>query len=104
MFSAWFELPFQTFLLGMEAGAVIGLRMEKMASGGPAAVLEANQMILEKASALGGAAVTLIAGGSINMVVGGYRTQVRANELRLLSTRKASRTRSSTLVTSSIPA
>lgn len=83
----WFELPFQMVLLGMEASAVIGLRWEKLAIGGPAAFLEANQMILEKVSALGGAAVTLIAGGSMNTVVGGYRTQVRANERRLLDTR-----------------
>ena len=41
------ELTFQTMLLGLEANAVIGLRLNKIAMGGPAAMLEAHQMVAE---------------------------------------------------------
>ena len=78
------ELTFQTILLGMEAHSVIGLRMKRMAAGGPAAIVEANQMVTEKVAALTDAAVTFMSGGSIQTVIGRFRTQVLANERRLL--------------------
>lgn len=79
-----FELPFQMMLLGLEGQAVIGLRMGKIAGGGPAAVTEMHRMIAEKVSALAEAAGTILSGGSIDAVVRGYRSHVRANVSRLL--------------------
>jgi hypothetical protein len=87
MYLTWLNLPFQTMLLGMEACSVIGLRMEKLAGGGPGAFVEANRMIVEKNSALHEAAATLMGGGSMDKVVERYRTHVRANEARLQADR-----------------
>jgi hypothetical protein len=84
MFMSFLELPLHTMLLAMEAHAVIGLRMRKIAGGGPAAMAEASQMVTEKVSALAEAAGTLMTGGSLHTVVGRYRLYVRANEMRLL--------------------
>jgi hypothetical protein len=84
MFFPLVELPLQVMLLGMEAHAVVGLRMSKIAAGGPAAVLEAHRMVTEKVSALAEAAGTLMGGGSAQTVVSRYRSHVRANEARLL--------------------
>jgi hypothetical protein len=89
MFLAVLELPFQMMLLGMEAHAVIGLRLSKLAAGGPAAVLEAHQMIAEKVSATAEAAGTLMTGGSVHTVVRRYRSHVQANEARLLGSARA---------------
>lgn len=87
MYLNWLGLPFQTMLLGIEAFSVIGLRMEKFASGGPGVFAEASRMIIEKNSALQEAAATLIGGGSMDKVVRRYRTHVQANETRLLAGR-----------------
>jgi hypothetical protein len=84
MFLTCIELPFQMMLLGMEAQAVIGLRMRKIAGGGPAAIIEAQRMIAEKTAALAEAAATLMGGGSAQTVVRRYRSHVRANEVRLI--------------------
>jgi hypothetical protein len=84
MFLNFLELPFQVMLLGMEAQAVIGLRMSKIADGGPAAMLEAHRMVTEKVSALAEAAGTLMGGGTTQTVVRRYRSHVQANEARLL--------------------
>ena len=84
MFLNFLELPFQLMLLGMEAQAVIGLRIGKIADGGPAAMLEAHRMVTEKVSALAEAAGTLMGGGSAQTVVRRYRSHVQANEARLL--------------------
>jgi len=78
-------LTLQTMLLGLEAHAVIGLRLSKIAEGGPAAVAEAQQMVTEKINALAEAAGTLAVNGSFLMVVSRFRTHVRANEARLLT-------------------
>jgi hypothetical protein len=85
MFFSWLELPFQTMLLAMETHAVVGLRMQKLADGGPAAIVEASGMVTEKIVALAEATGTLMTGGSVQTVVSRYRTHVRANEVRLLS-------------------
>jgi hypothetical protein len=63
---------------------VIGLRLKKIADGGPSAMDEVHQMVTEKTTALTEAAVTLGGGGSFRSVVGRLRSHVQANELRLL--------------------
>jgi hypothetical protein len=87
MFLPCIELMLHTMLLGIETQAVIGLRLRKIADGGPAALVEAHQMVTEKSTALAEAVVTLGCGGSFRSVVGILRTHVQANELRLLGVR-----------------
>jgi hypothetical protein len=84
MFLTCVELMLQTMLLGIEAQAVIGLRLRKIADGGPEAMVEVHQMVTEKTTALAEAAATLGGGGSFRGVVGRLRTHVQANEHRLL--------------------
>ena len=83
MWLNYVDLALQTMLLGMEAHAVIGLRLSKIGAGGPAAMAEAHQMVTEKISALAEAAETLAVNGSFLTVVCRFRTHVRANEARL---------------------
>jgi hypothetical protein len=78
------ELTLQTMLLGLEANAVIGLRLRRIGMGGPAAMLEAQQMVAEKIGAFAEAAGTLLASGSPQTVIRRFRDQVKANEDRLL--------------------
>ncbi|HEY7645415.1 MAG TPA: hypothetical protein VH858_10310 [Hyphomicrobiales bacterium] len=85
MWLSYLDLTLQTMLLGLEAHAVIGLRLNKIAAGGPAAMAEAHQMVTEKIGALAEAAGTLAVNGSFLMVVSRFRTHVRANEARLLT-------------------
>jgi hypothetical protein len=84
MFLTCIELTLQTMLLGIEAQSVIGLRMRKLADGGPAALTETQRMVTEKAAALAEAAATFRAGGTVFSVVRRLRTHVQANEVRLL--------------------
>jgi hypothetical protein len=77
------ELTFQTMLLGLEANAVIGLRLNKIAMGGPAAMLEAHQMVAEKIGAFAEATGTFVTSGSARTVIRRFREQVKANEARL---------------------
>ena len=83
MFKTWFGLTLDAVLLGFETQRVIGLRLAKIAAGGPAAQLEAHRMVMEKTTALAEAATTLATGGSPRSVVRGYRKHVKANERRL---------------------
>ena len=77
--------------LGMDAWMVIGLRMAKLAAGGPASLLEAQRMVAEKgvaaAEAQTAAALALASGASCAAVgrrtVRGYRKHVAANRRRL---------------------
>ena len=85
MWLNYVDLTLQTMLLGMEAHAVIGLRLSKIAEGGPAAMAEAHQMVTEKISAMAEAAATLAVNGSFLPVISRFRTHVRANEARLLT-------------------
>ncbi len=87
MFLACIELTLQTMLLGIEAQAVIGLRMRKLADGGAAARSEAYGMVAEKSDAVAEALGTLAYGGSVRSVICRFRTHVRANEERLLEAR-----------------
>lgn len=84
MFLTCLELSFQTILLGMEAQSVIGLRLGKLAQGGPAAFIEAHDMVAEKAAAVVETTATFFGGGSVGTVVRRYRALVQANEARLL--------------------
>jgi len=83
MFKTWFALARDAVLLGFETQRVIGLRLAKMAEGGPAAQVEAQRMIMEKSAALAEAATTLATGGSPRTVIRRYRGRVKANERRL---------------------
>jgi hypothetical protein len=70
-------------MLGFEAQTVIGMRLAKMALGGPAAMAEAQLMVSEKVLAAGEAAMQIATGKSAGHVVHGYRRKVRANTRRL---------------------
>lgn len=83
MFRGWIGLGFDAFNLHVEAQRVIGLRMIKLAQGGPAAQAEARRMVTEKSAALAEAALTLATGGSPKKVMRRVRTKVRANQRRL---------------------
>jgi len=84
------DLPFQAMQLGVEAQAVVSLRLLKLSMGGTSAIAEAERMITEKAwTALGVQADFLT-----NTLVGEhhrassrvlelYRRKVRANRRRL---------------------
>jgi hypothetical protein len=87
MFLTCLELSFQTILLGMEAQSVIGLRLRKLAHGGPAAFAEAHGMMAEKTAATVETTATLLGGGNVGAVVRRYRALVQANEARLLRPR-----------------
>jgi hypothetical protein len=80
----WYGLA----MLALESQQVIGLRMIKMAKGGPAACVEANLMLLEKIAAATQAGGQLMMGGSTSKVIAGYRRKVRANARRLGSPAK----------------
>ena len=81
--AAWMTLMSRTAMLGFEAQRVVGLRLMKMAAGGPAAETEARRMVTEKMTAMAEAGGTLASGGSANAVVRRLRTHVRANHKRL---------------------
>ncbi len=76
-------LPF--IWLGIEANEVVGLRMMKIASGGPAALSEMHLMIAEKMGAAAEASTSLICGHSPMAVVARFREHVANNRRRLLA-------------------
>lgn len=84
MSSNWMRLTYDAVMLGLEAQRVIGLRLMKLAGGGPAAQAEALHMVSEKTAALAEAGMTLARGGSAGTVIRRYRKHVRANRRRLL--------------------
>jgi len=86
----WLRLGLDAWSLGLEAGAVMGLRTVKIARGGPAADAEARRMISEKvdaAVALQTLALTGALGATAPRMAGKtlahYRRKVRANRRRL---------------------
>ena len=86
----WLRLGWDAWSLGLEAGAVMGLRTMKIAAGGPAADAEARRMVSEKvdaAAALQTLAMTGALGFTAPQVAGKtlahYRRKVRANRRRL---------------------
>ena len=89
MFKSWCGLTLDAVLLGFETQRVIGLRLAKIAAGGPAAQVEAHRMVTEETTALAEAATTLATGGSPRTVVRRYRKHVKANERRLSRVKSA---------------
>ncbi len=86
----WTSLAFDSWSLGLEASTVIGLRMMKLAAGGPAAEAETRLMIGEKVAA--GLALPMMAmtgqlGATGPAIASGslahLRKKVRANRRRL---------------------
>jgi hypothetical protein len=78
-------LSFLPFIwLGIEANEVVGLRMMKITSGGPAAISEIQLMIAEKMGAAAEASTSLICGHSPMAVVARFREHVANNRRRLL--------------------
>ena len=83
MFTAWMNLAFDGLRLCQETQEVMGLRLMKLALGGPEGHLEAQRMIAEKGFAFAEAAGSLAAGVPVEQVVQRYRGHVRANKRRL---------------------
>jgi len=83
MIKNWLKLTTDMALLGMEAQQVIGMRLARIAAGGPGAHFERGRMVSEKIAAAQEAARTLMTGGSPEKVVRRYRTHVRKNQTRL---------------------
>jgi hypothetical protein len=79
MYRSWFNLT----MLAAESQQVIGLRLMKLANGGPKARAEASRMVTEKLAAASHATGRLMMGASQDSVVTGYRRKVRANSRRL---------------------
>lgn len=90
MENPWIRIGLDTWLLGVEASSVIGLRTLKIAAGGAAAVTESRLMIDEKidagwalqAKALSGALGSTPLGATAGTLAH-YRRKVRANQTRL---------------------
>ena len=80
MYKPWFNLT----MLAVESQQVIGLRLMKLAIGGPKARAEASRMATEKLAAASHATGRLMLGASQDSIVTGYRRKVRANSRRLL--------------------
>jgi hypothetical protein len=88
--SPWLSLAFDSWALGVEASAVIGLRSLKLATGGKAAEVEARRMFDEKVAAameLQMLALTGALGTTAHRAgarsVRHYAKKVRANRRRL---------------------
>lgn len=85
-YGAWVRAGIDAWSLGVEASAVVGLRMAKLAAGGTAASSEAELMVAEKFQS-----VMMVAAGSLGLTpLGGtkqaiehYRRKVAANRRRL---------------------
>jgi hypothetical protein len=83
MFKAWMDLAFASARLCQEAHEVMTLRVMTLARGDLASHSEAQRMLMEKGFAVAEAMGTLAMGGSMDTVVGRYRSQVQANKRRL---------------------
>lgn len=70
-------------LLALESHQAAQLRLYRLSFGGVAAIDEAALMVREKIEAFGGAMGSAMTGGSVDSVIGDYRTIVRANIERL---------------------
>ena len=85
-------LAFELARLSADAWIVIGLRWVRLAGGGPAAALEVQRMIVEKAAAAIEAQIAIelaLATGATERAaacraVAPYRRRVRANRRRLM--------------------
>jgi len=90
VWTQWWELATDSWRLGLEAQAVVGLRLAKLAAGDAAAAAEAQRMVSEKVLAAAEAQARtmsdILAGQARhapkrNLAL--YRRKVRANRRRL---------------------
>lgn len=79
MLNSWFALT----MLVLESNEVIGLRLNKVAQGGGAAVDETRLMFSEKISAFLEANTAVMGGASSLTLISRYRELVAANHARL---------------------
>ena len=79
----WWKFQADLAMASFEAQRVIGLRLLKLAAGGPGAAVESERMITEKIGASAEAAATLMMGGSTHKVLRRYRQIMQANARRL---------------------
>ena len=91
--ASWLTIGFDTWMLGLEASTVVGLRMAKLASGGTAAETEGRRMVEEKVKALSELQMLALTGGlgltsqrAASKSLAHYRRKVRANRRRLSKT------------------
>ncbi|MHA6769988.1 hypothetical protein [Sphingobium ummariense] len=84
------SLTLDCWSLGMEAWSVVGMRVPRLMTGDPAALVEAQRMVTEKVEAaalLQWKMMTGGLGGSVPAMLGGsvahYRAAVRKNRRRL---------------------
>ncbi|WP_213980674.1 hypothetical protein [Sphingomonas sp. dw_22] len=89
-YAGWAGAGLDAWALGMEASTVIGLRLAKMAMGGPAARSEAWLMLSEKMQAATELQTALVTGqlgatplAGTRKVLRHYRRKVKANRRRL---------------------
>ena len=90
MSNPWLGLGLAAAKLSMDACAVVGMRMGRLAAGGPAADREARQMFAEKATALVEAQFSLMNALATGKgarwprhALASYHRRVRANKRRL---------------------
>jgi hypothetical protein len=89
-YSGWAMAGWDAWTLGMESSAVIGLRVAKIAMGGPDASAEANRMMLEKLDSAVELQTRLLTGrlgtdplATTQKTLRHYRRKVKANRKRL---------------------
>ncbi|HTU11948.1 MAG TPA: hypothetical protein VMG08_13745 [Allosphingosinicella sp.] len=87
---SWMKLAMDSWSLGLEASTVIGMRMLKLAEGGPAAAAECDRMVREKLEAAAELQLLAMTGAlgatsrrAAGKAVGHVRKRVRANKKRL---------------------
>lgn len=83
MFTSLYNPWADATLLALQASLVMTLRTLALSCGGAAAQAESQRMVSEKITAHAVAACTLMAGGSLETVIAGYREVVEANVVRL---------------------
>jgi hypothetical protein len=77
------KLSSDMMLANFQAQRVIGLRLAKLAKGGPAAEAESRRMVTEKLMAAAQTGAALASGQSAHAIVRKYRAIMHANERRL---------------------
>jgi hypothetical protein len=89
-YDAWTKAGWDAWTLGMESSAVIGLRVARIAMGGPGASAEASRMMLEKLDSAVELQTALVTGrlgatplASTQKTLRHYRRKVKANRKRL---------------------
>ena len=81
--SSWFCNFNDIAQLGIESQAVIARRCAIVATGGPAASLELQRMVMEKLAVFGETSAMLLGGAPPKKVMRRYRRHVRSNNRRL---------------------